>query len=52
LTLPDLLSNDHISNRIPDSPRFVIGTTMYIYMSAFPFWVGIFFTFNKENYHV
>jgi len=26
----------------------LIGTTLYIYMSALPFGVGIFITFNKE----
>ena len=31
---------------------FVIGTTLYICMSALPFWIGIFITFNKENYHI
>ena len=31
---------------------FVIGTTLYICMSALPFWVEFFVTYNKENYHV
>jgi len=37
---------------IHTSPFFVIETTLYTYMSALLLGVGIFITFNKENYHV
>mgnify|MGYP007091363196 CR=1 FL=1 len=31
--------------------NFLIGTTLHFHECS-PFWVGIFITLNKENYHV